>query len=85
MFRRAKELSKSYAFMQSEVQEALNLIGKEKGFLPDGGLNERSQAMSMRLTAALRHWSQAVLRRRGWVPSEFLGDTPKASCGKDED
>eukprot|EP00969_Alexandrium_andersonii_P206121 9106950-Alexandrium_andersonii.AAC.1 len=33
--------------------------------------------MTMRLTAAFRHMSQCVLKRRKWVPAAFLDtDTP---------
>jgi hypothetical protein len=31
-----------------------------------------SITLSLRISAACRHWSQAVLRGRNWVPQEFV-------------
>lgn len=58
--------------MVSEITAALEDLGKEKRVVPECGVHDWATAMAMRVHAALRHWSQSVMRRRQWVPKEFL-------------
>ena len=47
-------------------------LSEDKKFLKPDQINDWAGSYTLRLMAAFRHFAQAVLRCRGWIPADTL-------------